>query len=136
MAETAEGLDGEATRAYVAALVTQQLGVPGFKLEPQQVGLGGVMHRAALLLLLQPPWQLLHSAEQAALHPRSTATCRPPFFSQVFLVSARDALCARCALRPGASQADVDALRRVAFGKAWQRVTDEELIRWGGFLAL
>lgn len=36
-AESCEGMGEEETRAYVADLVSQQLGVPGFHLDPQQV---------------------------------------------------------------------------------------------------
>jgi len=37
-AETCEGMGEEETREYVAALVAEQLGVPGFELQPEQVG--------------------------------------------------------------------------------------------------
>jgi hypothetical protein len=36
-AEVSEGQDEVATREYVAALVTRQMGVPGFQLQPHQV---------------------------------------------------------------------------------------------------
>ncbi|EFN57538.1 hypothetical protein CHLNCDRAFT_143157 [Chlorella variabilis] len=73
LAESSEGMGGEETREYVAALVTSQL--------------------------------------------------------NVFLVSARDALRSRLALRPAAAADDLDAFRKVAFGKHWGRVTDPETIR-------
>ena len=38
-AESSEGMGEEETRAYVAHLVSQQLGVPGFHLDPDQVSL-------------------------------------------------------------------------------------------------
>lgn len=37
VAETCEGMGAEETRAYVAALITEQLGLPGFELLPEQV---------------------------------------------------------------------------------------------------
>lgn len=54
MAETTEGMGEVETRSYVAALVSQQLGVPGFELEPEQIFL--VSARDALLsrLVLRP----------------------------------------------------------------------------------
>ena len=51
---------------------------------------------------------------------------------QIILVSARDALRARMALRPGASEADLAAFRSVAFGRLWEKIKDPEVIRWVG----
>lgn len=61
-AESCEGLGEEETRAYVAELVSHQLGVPGFHLDPDQVRRTGLVgglacpHEFALLLArsLQP----------------------------------------------------------------------------------
>jgi hypothetical protein len=49
-------------------------------------------------------------------------------------VSARDALRVRIALRPGASEDDLVAFRRVAFGRMWEKTKESEIIRWGGCL--
>ncbi len=37
-ADSCEGMGAEETRAYVAAMITEQLGLPGFELLPEQVG--------------------------------------------------------------------------------------------------
>ena len=64
--------------------------------------------------------------------PRSLSPAPLPPPLQVFLVSARDALRSRLALRPADADDDLDAFRKVAFGKHWGRVTDPETIRCAG----
>jgi hypothetical protein len=48
---------------------------------------------------------------------------------KIFLVSALDALRARRALHPQAPQEDVEAFRQLAFGRAWRRHADPELVK-------
>jgi hypothetical protein len=40
-AQTNDGQDEDATREYVAQLVTRQMGLEGFALDPRQVGWSG-----------------------------------------------------------------------------------------------
>lgn len=54
-AESCEGMGEEETRAYVADLVSQQLGVPGFHLDPQQVPGGCALACGARGLRLSLP---------------------------------------------------------------------------------
>ena len=116
VADSAEGMGEEETREYVAALVTEQMAVPGFELAPEQArrGRGSAAGRLPSLLRTCPP----HSRARSHL-------CLP----QIFLVSALNALRARQALRPGAAPAEVEAFRQLAFGKAWKRISDPETIR-------
>ncbi|KAI7841857.1 hypothetical protein COHA_004386 [Chlorella ohadii] len=54
MAESCEGLGEEETRAYVAELVSHQLGVPGFHLDPDQIFLVSARDALFSRLVLRP----------------------------------------------------------------------------------
>lgn len=54
MAESCEGLGEEETRAYVADLVSHQLGVPGFQLDPDQIFLVSARDALFSRLVLRP----------------------------------------------------------------------------------
>jgi hypothetical protein len=135
-------MDEDETREYVAALVTQQLNVPGFELQPEQAGF------AAYASLLLPPWpeyntrqgqpafgacsSVIH-AQHAALRQARTHSALPcarlPPPLQIFLVSARDALFARLVLCADPNPADEVMFRKIAFGKRSKGVTDPAIIK-------
>ena len=137
--ESCEGMGAEETRGYVAELVTQQLNVPGFELLPDQVRCPCCATRCALRQLARGSAVAVNFLVRNTPQPCQPSPARLPCLPgcpparlpclQIFLVSARDALRARMALRAGASEADLLAFRQVAFGRLWEKVKDQEVIR-------